>query len=72
MWLDMQGAELAALQAGTNLLKTVKAIFCEVSYQERYENNPLSPVIKEWLAQHGFVATKEEIRNTAWGNIFFC
>lgn len=71
MWLDMQGAELLALQAGVTLLKTVKALYCEVSFQERYENNPLSFTIKHWLAEQGFLPIKEDIRNESWGNILF-
>ena len=71
MWLDMQGAELLALQAGINLLKSVKAIYCEVSFQERYENNPLSSTIKNWLGERGFLPIKEDIRNKSWGNILF-
>ncbi len=71
MWLDMQGAELLALQAGIDLLKTVKAIYCEVSFQERYENNPLAHTIKAWLAQQGFMSIKEDIQNKPWGNVLF-
>ncbi len=71
MWLDMQGGELAALQSATVLLKTVRAIFTEVSFAERYENNPLYPTIKTWLEQQGFFVQKEEIRTESWGNVLF-
>lgn len=71
MWLDMQGAELLALQAGIDLLKTVKALHCEVSYQERYENNPLSDTIKVWFKEQGFLAIEEDARNVSWGNVLF-
>lgn len=71
MWLDMQGGELSALQAGMHLLKTVKALYTEVSFAERYEKNPLYATIKCWLERQGFSVQKEEFRTSAWGNVLF-
>ena len=34
MWLDMQGFELLALKSGEVLLRTVKAVYTEVSMVE--------------------------------------
>lgn len=71
MWLDMQGAELMALEAGTELLKSVKALLVEVALCERYENNPLYEKVKSWLYLQGFTVQKEEFKTAHWGNVFF-
>lgn len=54
MWLDMQGAELQALQAGTTILSTVSALLIEVSLIERYKSIPLYITVKNWLQDQGF------------------
>ena len=46
LWLDMQGGELAAIQAAPHLLVTVQAIHLEVTTAELYENNPLYPEVR--------------------------
>lgn len=71
LWLDMQGSELDALKGGIQLLKTVRVIYTEVSFSERYKNNPLYSTIKLWLYKHGFSVQKEEFRNASWGNVLF-
>lgn len=71
MWLDMQGAELKALQAGLSILKTVKAIFIEASLTERFENNPLYDQVKNWIESQGFIAIQEDIPKHNKINIFF-
>ncbi|HSX26191.1 MAG TPA: FkbM family methyltransferase [Chlamydiales bacterium] len=55
LWLDMQGYELPALKAGTNLLKTVSVILTEVEFIEAYEGQPLYKEVKSWLESQGFV-----------------
>ena len=54
MWLDMQGHEFAMLKASPKILKTVKVIFLEVSYEELYVGTALFPEVKAWLEQQGF------------------
>ena len=54
LWLDMQGYELRALEAGRLLLKTVKAIHIEVHHRELYAGAPLYPDVRSWLANEGF------------------
>ncbi len=63
MWLDMQGHEFAMLQASPRILKTVKVIFIEVSYQELYEGTALFPDVRAWLEQQGFVYLCEIMEN---------
>lgn len=71
LWLDMQGGELAALQAAPRVLATVQAIHLEVSTTELYENNPLYPEVRSWLETQGFVLAVDEIAHASGGNAFF-
>ena len=54
MWLDMEGHELYALQHGTDLLKTVKAIYTEVSFIPVRVNSGLYTDLNALLIAHGF------------------
>lgn len=71
LWLDMQGGELAALQAAPRILATVQALHLEVATMELYENNPLYPEVRAWLEAQGFVLVVEEITEMSSGNAFF-
>src|SRR6476469_1959610 len=67
--IDIQGAELLALQGATNLLKYVEAINTEVNYEELYEGCALIEQLDEFLEGHGFqrVATTTPI-HPSWGD----
>jgi 2-O-methyltransferase len=54
MWLDMEGAELQVLQAGTDLLKTVKAIYTEVNFQEFRREMTQYEALATFLNEQGF------------------
>lgn len=41
LWMDLQGAELAALTGARNLLPHIKAIYTEVGFRAMYEGQPL-------------------------------
>lgn len=73
LWLDMQGAELLALKAGQNILKTVSAIFTEVEFVEAYQGQALSGEIQHWLEKQGFTLIAQDFpleKNNKWyGNI---
>jgi 2-O-methyltransferase len=71
MWLDMQGYELAALMSGTNVLKTVKAIYTEIFLSELYEGAPLFDQVKAWLETQGFKVEKLEMVSQQSGNALF-
>jgi len=71
MWLDMQGAEYAVLQASSKILKTVKVIFTEVSLMELYEGTTLYPQFKEWLQAQGFTLVKEVLPWDSCGDALF-
>lgn len=71
MWLDMQGGELAALQASPTILKTITAIKTEISFSERYENSPPYEVLSSWLEQQGFKEIAQNIHHGLWGDALF-
>lgn len=53
--MDIQGAELTALQHGTQKLKDCLAIQLEVSYICLYENQPSFGEVDLWMRSHGYV-----------------
>lgn len=71
MWLDMQGSELAALQAGITVLVSVRVIHIEATHTERYKNNPLYPEVRNFLEQQGFCVIDEAFNDHGWGNVLF-
>lgn len=54
LWLDMQGYELAAMQAAPKILETVSVIYTEVNLLEVYEGVPLYNDVWRWLTSSGF------------------
>lgn len=71
MWLDLQGAEIRALTGAEKMLKTVRAIFMEVSLIETYEGVPLYGDVKEFLSLRGFNVEKEFLPYKDMGNVLF-
>lgn len=71
MWLDMQGMEMSALQYGTKILKTTKAIFSEVSFIEMYDGGNLYAEYKQWMSKQGFSVVFEDRQYKDMGNVFF-
>lgn len=70
LWLDLQGMELKVLQSGCSILKTVKAIYSEVSSIEGYEHQNLYSELRDWLEKEGFHVEREAVENGE-GNVFF-
>ncbi|WP_293336591.1 FkbM family methyltransferase [Microcoleus sp. CAWBG58] len=70
--IDIQGAELLALQGATNWLKCVDLINTEVNYEELYEGCALIEKLDEFLEKHGFyrVATTTPI-HPSWGDAIY-
>jgi FkbM family methyltransferase len=54
LWMDIQGAELMALQGLGSRLADVKLIHLETEFMEIYRGQPLFPELKRFLRQHGF------------------
>lgn len=70
--IDIQGAELLALQGATNWLKYVEVINTEVNYEELYEGCALIDQIDEFLKTPGFdrVATTTP-SHPSWGDAIY-
>jgi 2-O-methyltransferase len=71
LWLDLQGAEIKALQGAEKLLENVTGIFTEVSLIETYENVPLYEEVKTFLTSRGFKIAKEYLPYKDMGNVLF-
>ncbi|WP_094671295.1 FkbM family methyltransferase [Hydrocoleum sp. CS-953] len=70
--LDIQGAELLALEGATNLLKYIDAVYTKVNYEELYEGCALAEKIDEFLAQTGFGRVAEaKPFHPSWGDAFY-
>jgi FkbM family methyltransferase len=54
LWMDIQGAELMALQGLGTRLKDVRLIHLEVEFVEIYRGQPLFPEVRNYLRRHGF------------------
>lgn len=71
MWLDLQGSELDVLKASPHILKTVLAIYTEVSLIETYHGAPLYTELRKWLEEQGFFVIREELPWKDMGNVLF-
>ena len=70
--IDIQGAELLALQGATNLLKHIEAINTEVNYEELYEGCALIDQIDDFLETCGFDRTATATPyHPSWGDAFY-
>lgn len=58
LWMDIQGAELAALKGLGNMLQQVSVIHSEVEFFEMYEGQALFWDVKSFLNEHGFKLVK--------------
>ena len=74
LWLDMQGYELDVLTAAPNLLKSVSAIYTEVSFIESYAGQAQYSELKAWLENAGFVMIGKDFSDDTikfFGNALF-
>lgn len=71
LWLDAQGAELAILRSGQEVLRTVQAVYTEVSLTETYVGVPLYSELKAWMAGQGFRPAIERLPWPDMGNVLF-
>ena len=71
LWLDLQGAELFALQGAVQLLTSVKAIHTEINEAERYIGGVLYDELKLFLEMHDFYPHIKAIHKHSWGNALF-
>lgn len=58
MWLDMEGAEYYALSSSPKVLKTVRAISCELNFREFRKKMPQFETLYNFLTTEGFTLYK--------------
>ena len=74
LWLDVQGAELAIMQASPNFMAKIKVLWVEVNFIQAYAGQPLYPEVKNWLESQGFTLIARDFdENPTWffGNCLF-
>lgn len=71
MWLDMEGAELFVLKAGTQVLRNVKAIYTEVNFQEFRIQMTQYKDLFQFLNDQGFEQIFFEGDTSFQGNAIF-
>jgi len=70
--IDLQGAELLALNGMGDLIYQFKWAYLEVNWKQLYKGCPLFPEIVTWMKAKGFKCEKFlECGNTGWGDAFF-
>jgi len=67
--LDIQGAELRALQGATKILPYINTVYTEVNTREIYEGCALLYEIDDFLQKHGFEQVVVKMcENFGWGD----
>lgn len=70
LWMDLQGMELAVLQAFPEVLAQTRVIATEVSRKELYEGSGLYPEVVAWLKRQGFEVAIDRVL-VGFGNMLF-
>lgn len=71
MNIDIQGAELMALQGAGDILNSIDYIYLEVNVQELYEGCCLLPELDAYLSSFGFKRVITELTKHGWGDAFY-
>lgn len=70
--MDIQGAELKALQGAQNLLRHINALQIEVNYSELYKGCPLIHEIDAFLSEHDFIRVMTNTPySEEWGDALY-
>lgn len=69
--LDIQGAELKALQGASKILPYIKAIYCEVNEKELYEGCALLPELDSFLEKYNFKRITTAMSQHGWGDALY-
>lgn len=69
--IDIQGAELIALQGMSEQLAHLDYVYLEVNEKYLYENCALIPEIDEFLDGHGFKREMTEMTKHGWGDALY-
>lgn len=74
LWLDIQGHELATLQASPNIFSTITLIYLEINFIEAYEGQESYETTQKWFIEQGFEPIAQDFDQThTWffGNILY-
>ncbi|TGW15477.1 FkbM family methyltransferase [bacterium NHP-B] len=71
MVLDIQGAELMALEGATHTLKDIDAIVTEVSCTELYKGCALIEDLDAFLLNQGFRRVNTIVNMFSWGDALY-
>lgn len=69
--LDIQGAELKALQGATQILPNIKAIYAEVNEKELYKGCAFIHQIDDFLSEYGFKRVATQMTQFGWGDALY-
>ena len=69
--LDIQGAELKALQGLENYLDKIDYIYSEVNSDYVYKNGALIEEIDNYLNNYNFIRVETEFTDYKWGDAFY-
>lgn len=70
--IDLQGAELLALQGMRDNMHKIKYAYLEVNEKELYTNCALTPEIDAFMKAHGFTRVETKwAGDTGWGDAFY-
>jgi FkbM family methyltransferase len=69
--MDIQGAELLAMQGMKNNLHKFKYIYLEVNRRELYEGCALEKDIDKFLRRYHFKSVESKMKRQGWGDKFY-
>jgi FkbM family methyltransferase len=69
--LDTQGAEMHVLRGATDILRTVKALWIEVSEEPLYEGGCTFDEVTHYVRQFGFRLRNVHINRQGWGDALY-
>jgi len=68
--MDVQGAELMVLTGAKELIRSIKAVWLEVSKVTLYKDQPLYDEVKEFMIENGFVLIKDTVDDVTGDHLY--
>lgn len=69
--MDVQGYELEVLKGGTETLKHIDYVYCEVNRDEVYEHNAYVEEIDEFLSSYNMKRVETNWEGGTWGDALY-
>ena len=69
--MDVQGYELEVLKGGSETLKNIDYVYCEVNRDEVYENNAYIEELDEYLANYNMSRVETVWSGGIWGDALY-